>query len=36
MPGFARQPSDINVYEKKPAKIEVEVLGLPIPNVEWY
>ena len=35
-PVFVRLPLDINVLEKKSAKLECEVLGIPIPNVEWY
>lgn len=26
----------MNILEKKPARIECEVAGIPIPTVEWY
>ena len=35
-PAFTRKPVDLNVLEKKPAKIECEVIGIPVPTVEWY
>ncbi len=35
-PVFVRKPSDLSVVEKKPAKIECEVIGLPVPTIEWY
>ncbi len=36
VPVFVRAPVDLNIYEKKPAKIECEVIGIPVPVVEWY
>lgn len=35
-PSFVRKPTDISVVEKKLARIECEVIGIPIPTVEWY
>lgn len=34
-PAFSRKPGDINIFEKKQVRIECEVVGIPIPNVEW-
>jgi hypothetical protein len=34
-PAFVRKPSDASFVEKKTAKVECEVIGIPIPSVEW-
>ena len=35
-PTFVRKPTDVSVVEKKLAKIECEVVGIPQPTVEWF
>lgn len=35
-PVFVRQPMDLKIVEKKAAKLECEVNGIPVPSVEWY
>jgi hemicentin len=35
-PIFERRPSDVVIFEKKPARIECELSGLPAPDVEWF
>lgn len=35
-PFFVRKPNDINVLVNKQTKIECEVSGFPLPNVQWY
>ena len=33
---FVRKPADISVADKKQARLECEVNGIPIPTVEWF
>jgi hypothetical protein len=35
-PAFNRKPGDVTVPEKKQARFDCEVIGVPIPTVEWY
>lgn len=35
-PIFVRKPADTSVMEKKSIRLECEVVGIPIPSVEWY
>ena len=35
-PAFNRKPTDVTVPEKKQARFDCEVVGVPIPTVEWY
>lgn len=35
-PAFVRKPNDTNIMEKKPARLECEVIGIPIPVVDWF
>lgn len=35
-PAFVRKPSNASFVEKKAGRLECEVIGIPIPTVEWY